>query len=453
MCSIKAYFEYNQLMTCRAATLSVKIRNRGDSAYLPELYRDSIIVERHFSRSGASSFKLKNSAGRLISTKKADLEEICDYFALQIDNPVNVLTQDMARQFLSNSTPQEKYKFFMKGTQLEHLDGDYLQIEQSIDRIDLDLAKSLQDIGKFEEQARQARNLLQLSDKQESLRTKIKTYGHQMAWAQVEEQESKVTSYDQQLQKADDTIVKAEHDANESGGAFDVANQAFEESRGLANEFQSSLAPHRDQKSQVKQEQDKVKSEAMSLQTEQRLIKDHMKKAEARIKKAEEDINEEYRRLETLDGGSHARRLAEIEEKKVSVEDIKSRIEDHNSRFVNLEAEHNEARKAFETSRGPITRKLEEVRECDERMKALLKDRGQRQSAHHPNLPRLLDAIRNDGAFREKPLGPIGNYVRLLKPQWSSVLEKSFGGALNTFIVTSKPDQSRLSELMSRHSW
>ncbi|KAI4165063.1 MAG: hypothetical protein LQ342_001340 [Letrouitia transgressa] len=435
-----------------AATLSVKIRNKGDSAYLPELYRDSIIVERHFSRSGNSNFKLKNSAGRLISTKKADLEEICDYFALQIDNPVNVLTQDMARQFLSNSTPQEKYKFFMKGTQLEHLDGDYLQIEQSIDRIDVDLAKSLEDIGKFEEQARQARNLLALSDKQESLRTKIKTYGQQMAWAQVEEQERKVASYDQQLQKADDTILKAEHDANESSGAFDVANQAFEESRGLADELQSSLAPHRDQKRQVKQEQDKVKSEAMSLQTEQRLIKDHMKKAEARIKKAEDDINEEYRRLEALDGGSHARRLAEIEEKKVSVDDIKSRIEDHNSRFVNLEVEQKEARKALENSRGPITRKLEEVRECDERMKALLRDRGQRQSSYHPNLPRLLDAIRNDGAFREKPLGPIGNYVRLLKPQWSSVLEKSFGGALNTFIVTSKVDQTRLSDLMTRHS-
>jgi len=29
---------------------------------------------------------------------------------IQVDNPMNILTQDTARQFLSNSTPEEKYQ-------------------------------------------------------------------------------------------------------------------------------------------------------------------------------------------------------------------------------------------------------------------------------------------------------------------------------------------------------
>ena len=109
------------------------------------------MVQRHFSRSGSSNFRLKSSTGRLVSNRKADLDEICDYFALQIDNPMNVLTQDMARQFLNDSSPSDKYKFFMKGTQLEHLDGDYLQIEQSIDKIDQDLFKNINDVKIYEE--------------------------------------------------------------------------------------------------------------------------------------------------------------------------------------------------------------------------------------------------------------------------------------------------------------
>lgn len=96
----------------------MKLKNTSDTAYQHEVYGNTIIVERHFSRAGSSNFKLKSSSGKIISSRKSDLDEICDYFALQIDNPMNVLTQDMARQFLNNSIPLDKYKFFMKGTQL-----------------------------------------------------------------------------------------------------------------------------------------------------------------------------------------------------------------------------------------------------------------------------------------------------------------------------------------------
>lgn len=68
-------------------------------------------------------------------------------------------------------------------------------------------------------------------------------------------------------------------------------------------------------------------------------------------------------------------------------------------------------------------------------------------------MSRLTSAIRQDDGFIQKPVGPLGSHVRLLKPLWSSILEKSFGAALNSFIVTSKQDQSRLSSLMKRVGW
>lgn len=68
-------------------------------------------------------------------------------------------------------------------------------------------------------------------------------------------------------------------------------------------------------------------------------------------------------------------------------------------------------------------------------------------------MSRLLNSIQQDDNFLQKPVGPLGNHVQLLKPLWSSILEKSFGGALETFIVTSKQDQSRLSALMQKIGW
>lgn len=173
----------------RSATIIVRIKNQGDGAYMPDEYGKSIIVERHFSRNGTSGFKLKSENGRIISTKKAELDAITDFFSLQIDNPMNVLSQDMARQFLSTSSPAEKYKFFVKGVQLEQLDHDYRLIEESIDQIEAKLASRREDLKILENRKDRAKRRLEMSDQHQSLRDRIRGLRSQMAWAQVEEQE------------------------------------------------------------------------------------------------------------------------------------------------------------------------------------------------------------------------------------------------------------------------
>jgi ATP-dependent RNA helicase DDX6/DHH1 len=156
---------------------------------MPDDYGKSIIVERHFSKSGASGFKIKAENGRIVSTKKAELDAITDYFSLQIDNPMNVLSQDMARQFLSTSSPAEKYKFFVKGVQLEQLDQDYRLIEESVDQIEEKLRNKAQDIKILGNRRDAAKKKLEISDQHDSLRERLRLIRGQAAWAQVEEQE------------------------------------------------------------------------------------------------------------------------------------------------------------------------------------------------------------------------------------------------------------------------
>lgn len=156
---------------------------------MPDDYGESVIVERHFSKNGTSGFKIKSQNGRIISTKKAELDSIIDYFTLQFDNPMNVLSQDMARQFLSNSSPADKYKFFVKGVQLEQLDQDYRLIEEYVDQAEEKLRVREQDITVLKKRKDSAKKKLELSDHHESLRIRIRNVRNQMAWAQVEEQE------------------------------------------------------------------------------------------------------------------------------------------------------------------------------------------------------------------------------------------------------------------------
>lgn len=164
--------------------LSVKIKNQGSSAYQPDVYGESIIVERHFSHT-SSGFKIKNANGKVISTRKGDLEDITDAFALQIDNPMNVLTQDNARQFLNHSGPADKFKFFMQGTQLEQLSNDYKILEESLDRTEGQLMKAQEIVEDHSKRFHEAKKRLAASAEHENLRRQIKNAAHQQFWAMV----------------------------------------------------------------------------------------------------------------------------------------------------------------------------------------------------------------------------------------------------------------------------
>ena len=169
--------------------LSVRLRNRGGSGFKHDQYGDSIIVERHFSKTGSSHFKIKDQNGKIVSQKKSELEDIVDAFALQVDNPMNVLTQDMARQFLNDSNPKEKYKFFLQGTQLETLSRDYLQIQHELEEQEAKAQTLESDLDVFRKKAERAVEKARAAQNLQSMRAKERMLAHQAAWAHVQEHE------------------------------------------------------------------------------------------------------------------------------------------------------------------------------------------------------------------------------------------------------------------------
>ena len=83
------------------AEVTVHIKNQGEDAYKPELYGESIVITRRFTREGSSSYKIKSIKGGLVSHKREELSNICDHMNIQVDNPMNILTQDSARSACS----------------------------------------------------------------------------------------------------------------------------------------------------------------------------------------------------------------------------------------------------------------------------------------------------------------------------------------------------------------
>ena len=80
-------------MKISVAEVIIHLKNHGEEAYKPHEYGKTIVIVRRFTKDGSSSWKIQNKEGKVISTKRDELSAICDHMNIQVDNPMNVLTQ------------------------------------------------------------------------------------------------------------------------------------------------------------------------------------------------------------------------------------------------------------------------------------------------------------------------------------------------------------------------
>jgi len=167
----------------------VKIRNGGKHAYKPELFGNYIAIERRITIEGQTSYRIQSDRGVTIGHKREELEDILDHIQLQVDNPMTILTQDTARQFLGNSTAEDKYKLFMKGVQLSQLDADYNIVEEQISALSNTLETKEVALTELKALDDDWRTKVRLFERSAEIDNNVKQLTGQFVWSQVQEKE------------------------------------------------------------------------------------------------------------------------------------------------------------------------------------------------------------------------------------------------------------------------
>lgn len=432
------------------AILAVKIKNQGDNAYKPELYGSSITVERHFSRSGTSGFKIKNADDRIITTKKSDLDDILDFFAFQLDNPINVLTQDMARQFLSNSSAADKYKFFIRGTQLETLNGDYKLIEEHQNNMEEKLALREDDIKILETRAKEAEAKKKRLDATQTIMDKIKQLERMHAWAQVQDQERLLEQAESRVERAEQDVREKETAAEQAAGTFEGHNQAWEAAKSALEGLLAPIPGLEDAHNQAKEALASVKNELMSVNAEQRTIRENVKKHKADINRLKGEVDQEQARLADAQGEAHQQRMQDLEELKGAVEEARAAQEQHSGADATLQATREDAQNRHNDAEAKSKHAREEFDRAKNRLQELDRGQGRKFAAYPDRTEQIVQDIERETRWRSKPVGPLGLHVKLLKPEWSSIIETTLGGSLNAFAVSHPDDQRLLSQILKK---
>ncbi|TVY84758.1 Structural maintenance of chromosomes protein [Lachnellula suecica] len=431
--------------------LIIQLKNQGNDAYQHDVYGDSIIIERHFSRQGTSGYKLKNANEKLVSSKKGDVDDIIEYYQLQVDNPMNVLTQDAAKTFIQTSTPKQKYKFFKEGVQLEALDNDYKLVSDTCDQIEEKLEESKDDLQALQKKAADTKARAQLIQQQDGMKQKFRNLQRQSAWIQVAEVEDNLAAREAAVTDAQEKIEQQERLVEQKDETFQQTDALLETARESLSQLQDQFAPIKAEEEEARSANDAATADLGKVRSQREDIKSNIRGGKTKVKGFQTDIEVEEKRRQDANGGAQARKLAEIRDAEQVVLNAKEEVTRNEEAGPRLEESRLSAERELKKADAVLGPKRKDVEAARFRLHELTQNQGDVMAGYDPRMPQLMRAIREEPRFQEKPVGPIGLHIKLLNPIWSHTIETVLGNSLNSFIVTSKRDSSILQDILRRH--
>ncbi|KAM9201067.1 structural maintenance of chromosomes protein 6 isoform 3-T3 [Dugong dugon] len=407
--SLKGFVKDGQ----NSADISITLRNRGDDAYRANVYGDSIIVQQHISMDGSRSYKLKSATGSMVSTKKEELIAILDHFNIQVDNPVSVLTQEMSKQFLQSKNEGDKYKFFMKATQLEQMKEDYSYIMETKERTKEQINQG-EEVNEIEKQLNAIRDNIEIGEERAARLDR-----------KMEEQQVRLNEAENKYKDIQDKLEKISQETNARApeclalkADVTAKKRAYNEAEVLYNRSLNEYkALKKDDEQLCKRIEELKKSSDQSLEPErierQKKISWLKEKVKA-LQDQESSVNQEIEQFQQA---------------------IEKDREEH-SRIMREELDVKQT----------LTFNQKQLKELKDSKTDQLKRFG-------PNVPALLEAIDDAdrrGLFTYKPVGPLGACIHLRDPELALAIECCLKGLLQAYCCHNHADERVLQALMQR---
>jgi chromosome segregation ATPase len=249
-----------------------------------------------------------------------------------------------------------------------------------------------------------------------------------------------------QAQKIEEATAHAE----DVSGVYEGHNQSYE---SAVNNLESLKTNIDDIESHWKEEKAAFDANTKELQdqrAQERRIKDDLKAHKANKRRLEIEIAQEEERLSNAEGPQQAERLRRLEELKEAVGDVEQRAADHLAQKDALNTSREKAAADFDKTKSPMQEQSRELERVAGLIARLQRDAGNKFAPFRQNMANLVRAVDNETRWRKKPVGPMGLHVKLKQQQWSSQIETTFGGVLDSFVCTNKEDQVILSQIMKR---
>ncbi|SPO20437.1 related to DNA repair protein rad18 [Ustilago trichophora] len=434
-----------------SATITVTVRNQGSDAFKPEAYGDHIVIERRILAEGGGTWKMKAASGKVVATTKSELESFCDFANIQPDNPIHILTQDTARQFLGSSDPAEVYKFFLEGTQLSQLVREYDLIETHVRSMKSALALKSGALEQLDALTQQAAEQWRKVKQTLGYQDKIDALDREFVWVQVKDAREQLEEAVEKTEVIRRKLIKCDDRISKSLETLKMCEERIVRLEDENTNFEGVFSPLQQQHDELVSKEKELGKQIKAFVAQERELNDKIIDINKGIERYEEQIREETAKL-AHDGKARRQKLEEERQSKQRErQELQDETVDKEEQLRELDAKISEVSRRADDESERLQRLRDEYQTNSSRLTQLRESSKNRLTAFGgPKVPALLQAINNEAGWRSRPLGPLGTHVKLKDMRWQRVLESVMGNNLNSFFVSNHADRLRLKKIMDR---
>ncbi|KAH9647778.1 Structural maintenance of chromosomes protein 6B [Citrus sinensis] len=440
---------------CSYAMVEVELKNRGEDAFKPEIFGDSIIIERRITES-TSTTVLKDHQGKRVASRKQELLELIDHFNIDVENPCVIMSQDKSREFLHSGNDKDKFKQVNDLLQsiYNHLNkGDALVLE-----LEATIKPTEKELSELQRKIRNMEHVEEITQDLQRLKKKL-------AWSWVYDVDRQLKEQTLKIEKLKDRIPRcqAKIDSRHFVSLYYVSEilvcfntflfevvSILESLRDCFMKKKAEIAVMVEKTSEVRRRKDELQ-QSISLATKEKLELEgelvrntsYMQKMVNRVKGLEQQVHDIQEQ--------HVRNTqAEESEIEAKLKELQCEIDAANITLSRMKEEDSALSEKLSKEKNEIRRISDEIEDYDKKCREIRSEIRELQQ-HQTNkvtafggdrVISLLRAIeRHHHKFKSPPIGPIGSHVTLVNGDtWAPAVEQAIGRLLNAFIVTDHKD-------------
>ncbi|EDW98984.1 structural maintenance of chromosomes protein 6 [Drosophila yakuba] len=432
-----------------SATISITLCNAGLRPFKADVFGPHLTVVRQI-RHSSSTYDLQDARGRSVSKKVSEIRRMLLCFGINVENPIFVLNQEAAREFLKELEPASNYKLLMKATQLDVCTSSLTECHAQRRHFTQDLEQLQKKREVVAKQVEAEEEKVSILKDKEIVKVKLEQCKTKLAWMAVTQYQKELENLEHSIKLIENKKAKLEQTTSKKESTQATMTQQLKEFEASKNQI---LATYKAQDEKLRAAK-KAVQDLLFLASQ---VKAQIGNAERRMREDQHAYDE----CEKLIGNYHAdfnRVKEQREEHANKMETLKKQVADSEQIIAQLREEQQQIKRDINSVQERVDAVQNERRQLHKskqniswEMEALSRNKSNKLSVYGEQAIQVVHALRTQYAgsnMHRMPRGPLGQYISAPNPKYRDLIENQLMSCLRSYIVSSDRERQSLRALL-----
>ncbi|XP_017084222.2 structural maintenance of chromosomes protein 6 [Drosophila eugracilis] len=432
-----------------SATIAITLSNTGLRPFKADVFGPHLTVVRQI-RQSSSTYDLQDARGKSVSKKVSEIRRMLLCFGINVENPIFVLNQEAAREFLKELEPASNYKLLMKATQLDVCTSSLTECHAQRGHFTQDLEQLEKKRDVVAKQVEAEEEKLSILRDKEVVKEKLEQCKIKLAWMAVTHYQKELENLEHSIKLIENKKTKLEHTTSKKETTQATMTQQLSAFKATKNQALETYAVQEEKLRSAKRAvQDlhlKVSNvKAQIVNSERRLREDQH--AYDECEKLIENYHADFNRVKDQ-REQHVNKMEALKKQVADSEDIITKLREEQQL---IKRELNAVQERVDAIKNDRLQLHKSKQKISYEIEALSRNKSNKLSVYGEQAIQVVHALRTQYAgsnMHRMPRGPLGQYISAPKPEYRDLVESQLMSCLRSFIVSSDSERQSLRMLL-----